>query len=190
MIAGADTDRGGDFHAKVIAEFRANGGRVGGALADTPILLLHHVGVRSGLQRVTPLAYNRLGNGRIVIVASNGGSATHPAWYHNLKSNPSVVVEIGAETFTARAEELEGAARARVWPELIAAAEAIGAFQAQTTRQIPVFVVTRKDQSAAGPLKAAGDRVVRRATTDGPLRAALSSRPPPARGRASTPRER
>jgi deazaflavin-dependent oxidoreductase (nitroreductase family) len=144
-MAGADGDRGSDFNAKVIAEFHANGGRVGGDLADTSILLLHHVGARSGLQRVTPLAYNRLDDGRIVIVASNGGSPTHPAWYHNLKTNPRVVVEIGAERFTARAEELEGAARAGVWPELIAAAQAVGAFQAQTTRQIPVFVVTRKD---------------------------------------------
>ncbi len=145
MTAGAEGDGGSDFNATVIAEFRANGGRVGGDLADTSILLLHHVGARSGLQRVTPLAYSRLGDGRIVIVASNGGSPTHPTWYHNLKTNPSVVVEIGTERFTARAEELDGAARARVWPELIAAAQAIDAFQAQTTRQIPVFTVTRND---------------------------------------------
>jgi deazaflavin-dependent oxidoreductase (nitroreductase family) len=144
-MAGADNDRGSDFEAQVIAEFRANGGRVGGDLANTSILLLHHIGTRSGLQRVTPLAYNRLSNDRIVIVASNGGSPTHPAWYHNLKTNPRVVVEIGAERFTAWAEELEGAARARVWPELIAAVPAVGAFQAQTTRQIPAFVVTRRD---------------------------------------------
>ncbi len=144
-MAGADSDRGGDFDAKVIAEFRANGGYVGGDLAGTSMLLLHHVGARSGRRRVTPLAYNRLGNGRIVIAASNGGSPNHPAWYHNLKANPRVVVEIGAERFTARAEELEGADRAGAWPELIAAARAVGAFQAQTTRQIPVFVVIRKD---------------------------------------------
>ncbi len=145
MMAGAEDDRGSDFNAKVIAEFRANGGRVGGDLADTSILLLHHVGARSGLQRVTPLAYNRLGDRRIAIVASNGGSPTHPGWYHNLKTNPTVMVEIGAERFTARAKELEGAGRAGVWPELIAAAQAVGALQAQTTRQIPVFVVTQKD---------------------------------------------
>jgi deazaflavin-dependent oxidoreductase (nitroreductase family) len=144
-MAGADSDRGSEFDAKVIAEFRANGGRVGGDLANTSILLLHYAGARSGLQCVTPLAYNQLGNGRIVIVASNGGSPTHPAWYQNLKTNPRVVVEIGAERFTARAEELVGAARAGVWPELIAAAPTVGAFQAQTIRQIPVFVVTREN---------------------------------------------
>ncbi len=109
------------------------------------MLLVHHVGARSGRQRVTPLAYNRLGDGRIVIAASNGGSPIHPAWHHNLRRHPRVVVEIGAERFTARAEELEGADRATVWPELVAAAPAVGVFQAQTTRQIPVFVVARKD---------------------------------------------
>jgi deazaflavin-dependent oxidoreductase (nitroreductase family) len=144
-MAGADGGRSSDFNERVIAEFRANHGRVGGELADTSILLLHHVGARSGVQRVTPLAYNRLGDGRIVFVASNGGSPTRPAWYRNLKANPRVPVEIGTERFTALAEELDGAARARVWSELIAAAPAVGKFQTQTSRQIPLFVLTRED---------------------------------------------
>jgi deazaflavin-dependent oxidoreductase (nitroreductase family) len=143
-MTGADRDRSSDFNERVIAEFRANHGRVGGELADTSILLLHHVGA-SGVQRVTPLAYNRLGGGRIVIVASNGGSPRHPAWHHNLKTNPRVLVEIGTERFTALTEELDGAARAGVWPELIAAAPAVGKFQTQTSRQIPLFVLTRED---------------------------------------------
>jgi deazaflavin-dependent oxidoreductase (nitroreductase family) len=136
MIAGADSDRGSGFNEIVIAEFRANGGRVDGELADTSILLLHHVGARSGLQRVTPLACNRLDDGRIVIVASNGGSPTHPAWYHNLKSNPRVVVEIGMERVTAWAEELEGAARAGAWSELIVAAVAVAKFFEPKPREI------------------------------------------------------
>jgi deazaflavin-dependent oxidoreductase (nitroreductase family) len=131
-----------DFNAQVIAEFRANRGHVGGELADTSVLLLHHLGARSRARRVAPLAYNRLRDGRLVIVASNGGAPAHPAWYHNLKANPAVVVEMDGETFAARVNELDGAARDAVWAELIAAAPAVAAYQAQTARRIPVLVVT------------------------------------------------
>ena len=67
-----------DFNHRIIGEFRANGGRVGGPFAGTPMLLLHHVGAKSGVARLTPLAYTPDGDGRYVIVASDGGSATHP----------------------------------------------------------------------------------------------------------------
>ena len=144
-MAGAKRDRGGEFNERVIAEFRANEGRVGGELADTSILLLHHLGARSARQRVTPLAYSQLADGRIVLVASNGGSPTHPGWYHNVKANPQITVEIGTERFTTKAEELDGAARAGVWAELTAAAPAIAEFQAKTTRQIPVFALTPRE---------------------------------------------
>ncbi len=145
MTSSAERDRGRKFNERVVVEFRANHGRVGGELADTSILLLHHLGARSGLQRVTPLAYSQLEDGRIVIVASNAGSPAHPGWYYNLKANPRVTVEIGPERFTAKAEELDCAARAGVWPELIAAAPAVADFQARTTRQLPVLAVTREN---------------------------------------------
>jgi deazaflavin-dependent oxidoreductase (nitroreductase family) len=135
----------GGFNAKVIEEFRANEGRVGGFLAGTPMMLIHHIGARSGIERVTPVAYHPRGDGRFAIVASHGGSPDNPAWYHNLKANPRITVEVGTETFTVRAEELHGAARDQLWPELVAAAPDLGKHQAKTTRQIPVIVLTRQD---------------------------------------------
>ena len=125
----------------VVAEFRANGGWVGGALAGTPILLLHHTGARSGTERVTPVAYTPRGAGAFVIVASNGGAPAHPSWYHNLKANPRVELEVGTDRFTALARELKGTERTVVWPWLIESAPSIGEFQARTRRPIPVFVL-------------------------------------------------
>jgi deazaflavin-dependent oxidoreductase (nitroreductase family) len=127
----------------VIAEFRANKGRVGGDLAGTPIVLIHHLSARTRAKRVTPVAYNSLPDGRLVIAASNGGSPTHPAWYHNIKTHPTIEVELGTEKFTAVAEEAAGTVRAKLWPELVAASPTLGEFQANTTRQIPLLTLTR-----------------------------------------------
>ena len=143
----ADTDRNGisEFNAEVIAEFRANEGRVSGVLADTPILLLHHIGAKSRTERVTPVAYNPQSDGSLVIIASSGGSPGHPDWYYNLRANPRIEVEVGTARFAARASELDGSARADLWPKLVHAAPSIGVFQAQTTRQIPLFLLSRED---------------------------------------------
>jgi deazaflavin-dependent oxidoreductase (nitroreductase family) len=143
----ADSSPGGttDFDDRIIEEFRANEGRVGGQLAGIPIILIHHVGARSGIERVTPLACTPQGDGRYVIVASNGGSPTHPSWYHNLKANPRIVVEVGTETFTVRAAELDGTARTQLWPKLVAAYPSLGEFETRTTRRIPLLVLTRED---------------------------------------------
>ena len=130
----------------IIAEFRLNGGCVGGALAGTPMILLHHRGARSGIERVTPLACHPLGNGRYAIVAANGGSRTHPAWYHNLLAHPQITVEYGAETFAATATALHGAHRTALWPTITARYPDIDRFQSHTTRQIPVLLLTRHEQ--------------------------------------------
>jgi len=132
-----------EFTESVIAEFRANRGRVGGDLADTPIILLHHIGAKTRTKRVTPLAYSSQFDGRLVIAASNGGSPTHPAWYRNVRAHPTVDVELGTETFTALAEEVTGDAHAELWPRLVAASPALGEFQAKSARQIPLFMLTR-----------------------------------------------
>jgi deazaflavin-dependent oxidoreductase (nitroreductase family) len=132
-----------EFTDAVIAEFRANEGYVGGELADTPIILIHHVGARSRTERVTALAYSAQADGRLVIAASNGGSATHPAWFYNLKAHPTIEVELGAETFTALAEEVTGTAHADLWLTLVAESSALDEFQAKTARRIPLFTVTR-----------------------------------------------
>ena len=134
-----------DFNTKMIEEFRANEGRLGGPWAGTTLILIHHIGARSGTERVTPLGYSRQGDGRFAIVASNGGSPAHPDWYYNLKANPRIKVEVGTETLTVLAEELDGTARAGLWPKLIAEYPSIGEYQARATRQIPVFMLTRQD---------------------------------------------
>ncbi len=139
-----------DVNESVIAEFRANQGRVGGVLAGTPIILIHDIGATSGTERVTPLAYSSQTDGRLLIAASNGGSPMHPAWYHNLKARPTIEVEVGTETFTALAEEVESAARAELWPTLIAASPTLGDYQAKTARRIPLFRLTRCAESSKG----------------------------------------
>jgi deazaflavin-dependent oxidoreductase (nitroreductase family) len=134
-----------DYNQQIIKEFRANGGRVGGPWQGWPLILIHHLGARSGIERVTPVACFPQDDGRFVIVASNGGSPTHPDWYHNLKANPRTVVEVGAETFPVLAEELGDATRAELWPQLAAHAPQINEYQAKVTRQIPVIMLTRQD---------------------------------------------
>jgi deazaflavin-dependent oxidoreductase (nitroreductase family) len=141
-MAGAAAE---DFNHRIIEEFRANGGRVGSPLAGTPVLLLHHIGARSGIERVTPLVYRPHGDGRYVIVASNGGSPTHPGWYHNLKANPVVEVEVGTETFTACAQELEATAHHPLWSELVAASASLREYQAKIARRIPMLMLTPLD---------------------------------------------
>jgi deazaflavin-dependent oxidoreductase (nitroreductase family) len=132
-----------EFTEHVIAEFRSNQGRVGGALSGTPIVLVHHIGAKTLTERVTPLAYTLLADGRLLIAASNGGSPTHPAWYHNLKAHPAIEVEVGTDTFTVWAEEPAGAARAELWRKLVAASPTVGEYQAKTARRIPLFTLTR-----------------------------------------------
>jgi len=95
-----------DFNARIAEEFRANGGRVG-MFADTTLLLLTTTGAKTGAARVSPLVYFGEGD-RYMVFASAGGSPRHPDWYRNLEANPEVTVEVGTETFRARATELAG----------------------------------------------------------------------------------
>jgi deazaflavin-dependent oxidoreductase (nitroreductase family) len=134
-----------DYNTQIIEEFRANDGHVGGPWEGTPLILVHHIGARSGIEHVTPLGCFPQADGRFVVVASNGGSPTHPAWYHNLKANPRVDVEVGAETFTVVAKELDETARVELWPQLAAQVPQIDDHQAKVTRQIPVIMLTRQE---------------------------------------------
>ena len=85
-----------DFNAQIIAEFRANKGRVGGMFEGATLLLLHHTGARSGKSRINPLGYLS-DKGRYVVFASKAGAPTNPDWYHNLKAHPNVTIEVGTE---------------------------------------------------------------------------------------------
>jgi deazaflavin-dependent oxidoreductase (nitroreductase family) len=122
---------------------------VGGAFSGTPIILVHHIGARSGSEHVTPLAYNAQGDGRYLIVASNGGAPNHPGWYYNLKAIPRIEVEVGTERFTALATELTDAGRDRMWSKLVAAWPALSEFQSRTRREIPLFLLTRVGPTAS-----------------------------------------
>src|SRR6266851_4550969 len=141
-----------DYNIKIIEEFRASQGRVGGMWAGTTLILIHHIGAKSWIERVTPLACSPREDGRFAIWAANGGSPTHPEWYYNLKANPRITVEVGTQTFTVAAEELGSTARAELWPKLVAewpkpvaGSPDLGAAQAKTTRQFPVYMLTRQD---------------------------------------------
>ncbi len=95
-----------NWNQRIIEEFRANDGRVGGRFAGNRLLLLHSIGAKSGQRRVNPLVTLE-DDGRFIIVASKAGAPTHPDWYYNLKANPDVEVEYGVERFPARATVTE-----------------------------------------------------------------------------------
>jgi deazaflavin-dependent oxidoreductase (nitroreductase family) len=130
------------FNRKLIAEYRANGGKVSGMFAGAPLLLLTTTGAKSGQPRVSPLAYTT-DNGRWVVIASKGGAPTHPDWFHNLRANPEVTVEVGTETFPARATVVEGVERKRLFDQMAAKMPNFAEYQRNTTRQLPVIVLER-----------------------------------------------
>lgn len=130
------------YNQKVIDEFRSNHGIVGGDFEGAPVMLLTTRGARSGKERVSPLVYTRDGD-RYVIIASYAGSPRNPAWYHNLKANPEVRLEVGSETFTARATETSGAERRRLFDAQAALMPVFKEYQQKTEREIPVLVLTR-----------------------------------------------
>jgi deazaflavin-dependent oxidoreductase (nitroreductase family) len=132
-----------DWNEKIIAEFRANEGRVGGMFEGMPMILIHHVGAKSGIERVTPLAYFREDDENAVIVASNGGAPTHPAWFHNLKANPKIDVEVGTETYTVVAEELPRPERDEFWKRVVSERPGFADYERQTDRVIPLVRLTR-----------------------------------------------
>ncbi len=130
-----------DFNARIIEEFRANEGRVGGPFEGSTLLLLHHVGAKSGKDRINPLAYNRDGD-RYVVFASKAGAPTNPDWYHNLKAHPDVTIEVGSDTIEARAEEATGEDRDRLFSAQAERSPQFAEYQSKTERVIPVIVLT------------------------------------------------
>jgi len=134
-----------NWNEATIQEFHAKAGKGVGPFGDQLILLTTR-GARSGKDRITPVMFHRDGE-RYVVIASKGGAPDHPAWYHNLKANPLARVEVGAETgtdmFEVRAREAKGEERERLYAERVAIAPGFGAYQRQTSRQIPVMVLER-----------------------------------------------
>lgn len=132
-----------DFNQQIIAEFRANGGKVGGRFAGAPMLLLHTIGAKSGQPRTTPLVYLPDGD-RCIIFASKGGAPQHPAWYHNLRAHPEVTIEVGTETIPVTAVEITGEERDQLYAKQAALRPAFAEYQAKTARRIPVIALQRR----------------------------------------------
>lgn len=133
-----------DWNTKIIDEFRANEGRVGGPFEGAPMLLLHHTGAKSGTERVNPLVYLP-DDGRYVIFASKGGAPTNPDWYYNLLANPEASIEVGTDQLAVKAREAHGDERDRLWTAIKAERPGFAEYEAKTTRRIPVVVLERVD---------------------------------------------
>jgi deazaflavin-dependent oxidoreductase (nitroreductase family) len=130
-----------DWNAKIIEEFRANGGKVGGNFEGNTLLLLHHTGAKSGTERVNPLAYQRVGDS-VAVFASKGGATTNPDWFHNLVAHPKVTVEIGTKSVPMVARVAGGEERQRIWEAQKQAIPTFADYEKTTGgRQIPVVVL-------------------------------------------------
>ncbi len=132
-----------DWNKKVIGEFRANGGKVGGSFEHMTLLLLHTTGASSGKPRLNPVAYTMDGD-RYVIIASKGGALENPDWYHNLVAHPEVRVEVGTEAFDALAEVATEPERTELFTKMAARHPGFAEYQDRTERVIPVIALTRK----------------------------------------------
>jgi deazaflavin-dependent oxidoreductase (nitroreductase family) len=130
------------FNKNIIGEFRANGGKVSGQFADSDLLLLTTTGAKSGLQRVSPLAYFRVG-GKLIIIGSFAGSPVNPAWVHNLRANPQAHIEVGTDAFDVTARELPATEREELFGEITAASPGFAEYQSKTSRVIPLFELRR-----------------------------------------------
>ncbi|HEU4977644.1 MAG TPA: nitroreductase family deazaflavin-dependent oxidoreductase [Solirubrobacteraceae bacterium] len=128
-------------HAQI---YRATNGAIGHRFPGAPpMLLLDHVGARSGVRRTTPLVYVRDGDD-VVIVASKGGHPKHPAWFHNLRANPETTVQIGSERRPVRARVASPEERERLWPMAVRTYSGYRGYQQRTQREIPLVVLERR----------------------------------------------
>ncbi|HEX8629002.1 MAG TPA: nitroreductase/quinone reductase family protein [Catenuloplanes sp.] len=134
-----------DWNSRIIAEFRANGGKVGGQFEGAPLALVHHTGRRSGREFVAPVMFRPDGDGRMFIFASKGGAPTNPDWYYNLTAAGSGTVEVGTETFPVTVTELTGAERDRVFAEQVRDYPGFGDYaeRVKDVRVIPVLALDR-----------------------------------------------
>ena len=133
-----------DWNTKIIEEFRANEGKVGGPFEGRPVLLLHHKGAKTGTERVNPVAYQAVGDD-FAVFASKGGSPTNPDWYHNVVAHPDVSVEVGTESFSVHAHVAVGEERERIWAKQKTEWPGFAEYEEKTKgiREIPVVVLER-----------------------------------------------
>jgi deazaflavin-dependent oxidoreductase (nitroreductase family) len=121
--------------------YRLSGGLLGSRIpGGPPMLLLDHVGAKSGKKRTTPLVYLQDAE-NVVIVASKGGSPRHPAWFHNLRVNPETIVQVGSHRKTVTARVATATERSRLWPKIVALYRGYELYQRRTSRQIPLVIL-------------------------------------------------
>jgi deazaflavin-dependent oxidoreductase (nitroreductase family) len=133
-----------EWNRKMVVEFRANGGKPGGPFAGSPLLLLHTIGARTGQERINPLMYQDLMEGKVAVFATANGAPTHPDWYYNLVVNPNVSAEIGSESRRFRASTALGEEREEVWSRQKLRFPSFANFEEMTVRQIPVVILEPK----------------------------------------------
>jgi deazaflavin-dependent oxidoreductase (nitroreductase family) len=121
--------------------YRMSGGRVGATIKGAPVLLLDHVGRKSGVKRTTPLLYLADGDD-VVIVGSRGGSDAMPAWWFNLMANPTTTVQIGRERRRVTARQASPQEKAELWPRLVQMYSDYDVYQSRTKREIPVAILS------------------------------------------------
>jgi deazaflavin-dependent oxidoreductase (nitroreductase family) len=123
------------------AVYRASGGRVGGRIPGLPsILLLNHVGRKSGRRRTTPLVYMPDGDD-FVVVASKGGYPKHPSWLLNLRAHPDTEVQVGSRRLKVHAREANADERRRLWPRAVVHNPHWARYEQRTTRKIPIVIL-------------------------------------------------
>lgn len=132
-----------NWNERVIREFRENSGKVGGYFEGASMILIHHVGARTRTPRISPLVYFPEEDGAMLIVASKGGAPTNPDWYHNVKAHPRFEVEVGTETFTVTASELDADERAEQWRRIVSERPGFGDYEKKTSRTLPVLRLRR-----------------------------------------------
>lgn len=133
-----------DWNQRIIKEFRANEGKVGGPFANATLLILHTIGAKSGKERINPLVTVEDGD-RLVVTASKGGAPSNPDWYYNVLANPEVSVEYGTEQFRAMASVVEEPERTRLYGKLEDVLAGFSEYKKRTERIIPVITLTRLD---------------------------------------------
>jgi deazaflavin-dependent oxidoreductase (nitroreductase family) len=130
-----------NFNEKIITEFRANNGIVGGWFEGQTLLLLHTIGVKTGAERTTPLVYQRVGDA-YAIFGSAGGGPKDPQWFRNLVANPDTTAEIGDETVVVRARVADERERAPIWAAQKAARQNFAEYETTAApREIPVVLL-------------------------------------------------
>ena len=130
-----------ELNRQVIEEFRLNAGKVGGQFTGAPMIIVTHTGAKSGKAFATPLAYTRDGD-KYVVIASMGG-APNDKLYHNLVAHPEVTLEVGTEKFKAKATEVKGAERDRLFAAQARLIPQFDEYQKKTKRRIPVITLER-----------------------------------------------